>query len=293
MDVEHKIKEIPIKEIYVGDNSRLEIEKEDLADLMDSIKQQGLLQAIGVVKLSKEKGGKKYKIIYGNRRLAAFKKLRKRIIPARIHEDAQELADQIILNLVENDQRRDIDAFEFGRSCVYLKDQLNYTLKEIAVALSTSIPRIKCAMDIYKQIPEEYAGRIKTMPYGSTRGKGTIPSTMARTVVQMKRKYSLKKHQVKEIMDFVAISPDMPARALNSVMYFMSQGVSLRQALKKVNDVVIKRYEVSIEKEEVEKLETKYGSLANAIQQIIYTSGEVKDPRGKKEVFGKSRQDFE
>lgn len=290
MDVEHTVKEIPIKEIYIGDNSRLEIDKEDLSDLMDSIKQQGLLQAIGVVPIKKGKDGKKYKIVYGNRRLTAFKKLRKRFIPARIHEDAESLADQIILNLVENDQRRGIDAFEFGRSCAYLNEDLNYTMKEIAVSLSTSIARVKASIDIYKQLPQEYSGKIRTMPYGSVRKGSEIPSTMAKTVVQMQRKYSLKKHQVKQVLDFIQMTPGLTGRSLSSVMYFMSQGVSLNQALKKVSDVVIKRYEVSIEKKEVEKLEAKYGSLANAVHQILYNSGEIKDPRAKNEVTGKDKQ---
>ena len=60
--MEHKVKEIKIDDIFVGDNSRLQIKKEDISDLMESIRRQGLLHAIGVIPLPKNsKKGKKFK----------------------------------------------------------------------------------------------------------------------------------------------------------------------------------------------------------------------------------------
>lgn len=275
---DHNVKEVEISDIYVGDNSRIEIKKEDLSELMDSIKQQGLLQAIGVVKLSKTQRGRGYKIVYGNRRLVAFKKLRKKFIPARIITDAKEQGDHIILNLIENDQRKNIDSFEFGRSCVYLLEKLDYSMKEMAIALSTNISRIQSCIDIYRELPHEFSGKIKTMPYGKGRD-GNIPSSLAKTVIQMKRRYNLKKDQITQVLNLISRDDTLTGRTLNHVMFFMSQGLDLKTSLRKVRNVLIKRYELAFDKKQADALVTRYGSLSEAINHALYSSGEIVDPR--------------
>ena len=65
-----KIQEIPIKEIKILDNIRQIIKEQEMPYLMQSIKENGLLQPIGV---KADKVG--YTLIWGFRRLMAYKKL--------------------------------------------------------------------------------------------------------------------------------------------------------------------------------------------------------------------------
>lgn len=277
----HDVKEIQIKDIYIGDNSRLEIKKEDLSDLMDSIKKQGLLQAIGVIKIPRNsKTKKKYKIVYGNRRLAAFIKLKRRAIPALILKDVKDVADEIILNLTENEHRKDIDSFEFGRYCVYLMENFSYTLKELSIVLSTTQSRIKSSVDIFKNLPSEYSGQIKTMSHSGNRSKSrNIPTTYAKRIVQMQVKYNLKKKQVKDILDLVKKDKTINNTTIGNAMYFMNRGMKVEEAFDKAREFVVKRYEFSMSKEEEKELIDKYGNLSKAIHELIYSTGKITDPR--------------
>lgn len=278
---EHMVVEIPIKEIELGDNSRLEIGHDDLSELMESIKHQGLLQAIGVRPLgTSRKNGKKYRIIFGYRRLTAYKKMRKKFIPAKILNDVQDSAEEVVLNLLENDQRKSIDMFEYGRQCCHLMDEEGYTIKEIAAALSTKIQKIKTAVDIFKCLPEEYAGKVKSMAGGKSRSnENAIPATLAKRVIEMQRKYSLKPYKIKKILEWIEHDKTITTKTIDYVMGLMKTGLSLNNALDRVDQVEIKRYEVCIEKKQVKRLKAKYGSLSKAVQHILYASGEVKDPK--------------
>jgi ParB/RepB/Spo0J family partition protein len=200
----------------------MDIGKEDLSSLMMSIKDKGLLQAVGIVPIPKNEqvNGKKYKTIYGNRRLTACKKLRIKKIPARIVYDAKNPADQVILNLVENDQRKSIDAFEFGRSCLDLIENHGYGIKELAIALATSIQKIKSCVDIFKYLPEEYSGKIMHLQHSRSRTKdGEVSYTHAKTIVEMQRKYALKKPQMKQILELASKNNKITTRSLNYIMY--------------------------------------------------------------------------
>lgn len=289
--MEHEVKEIKINDIFVGDNSRLQIKKEDLADLMESIRRQGLLHAIGVIPLPKNsKKGKKFKIVYGFRRLAAIIKLKRKTIPAKMIEDVENVAGEIILNLSENEHRKNIDAFEFGRYCVELIDKFHYTQKEIAVLLSVPVGRIKTCVDIYQSLPSDYMGQIKTMEHSGDRQKGkTIPATYAQRVVQMKRKFSLNTKDVTEILELIKKDKEMNNKRLDDIMYFMGIGLNIKDAVSRARDCVTRRYEFAMKSDEAKKLEEEYGSLREAILHLIYSTGAISDPRADESLMRKKR----
>lgn len=290
--MEHEVKEIKIDDIFIGDNSRLQIKKEDLSDLMDSIRRQGLLHAIGVIPLPKDsKKKKKFKIVYGFRRLAAIKKLKRKTIPAKIIEDVENVAGEIILNLTENEHRKNIDAFEFGRYCVDLMEKFHYTHKEIAVLLSCPLSRIKSCVDIYKCLPSEYMGQIKTMEHCGNRRKGKeIPASYAQRVVQMKRKFSLNTEAVKEILELIKRDKEIDNKKIEDIMYFMGIGLTLKHAITRAKDCITKRYDFAMKASEAKKLEEEYGSLNKAIHHLIYSTGAISDPRKGGTAIKKDRK---
>src|SRR5690606_21208521 len=105
-EVELKVREIDIRAIKQGDNSRMSYGHIEMAKLMQSMKHEGLLHPIGV-----RKDGNGFVVIYGNRRLLAAQKLGWKTIAATELEDTGE-ADELFKNLNENMHRKDVSLAE-------------------------------------------------------------------------------------------------------------------------------------------------------------------------------------
>jgi ParB family chromosome partitioning protein len=85
--------------------ARREIPSEQLHELAESIRSEGLLQPIVV-----RKTGEKYQLIAGERRWRAFQQLKIKAIPARIVEASN--ASSAALGLIENLQREGLNPIE-------------------------------------------------------------------------------------------------------------------------------------------------------------------------------------
>lgn len=85
--------------------ARREIPAEQLSELADSIRAEGLLQPIVV-----RKQGDKFQLIAGERRWRAFQQLKINSIPARVVEASN--ASSAALGLIENLQREGLNAIE-------------------------------------------------------------------------------------------------------------------------------------------------------------------------------------
>jgi ParB family transcriptional regulator, chromosome partitioning protein len=85
--------------------ARREIPAEQLAELAESIRNEGLLQPIVV-----RKTGDKFQLIAGERRWRAFQQLKLKAIPARVVEASN--ASAAALGLIENLQREGLNAIE-------------------------------------------------------------------------------------------------------------------------------------------------------------------------------------
>ncbi|MBC7367284.1 MAG: ParB/RepB/Spo0J family partition protein [Undibacterium sp.] len=85
--------------------ARREIPAEQLSELAESIRAEGLLQPIVV-----RKHGDKYELIAGERRWRAFQQLKIKTIPARLVEASN--ASAAALGLIENLQREGLNAIE-------------------------------------------------------------------------------------------------------------------------------------------------------------------------------------
>jgi ParB family chromosome partitioning protein len=85
--------------------ARREIPAEQLSELAESIRSEGLLQPIVV-----RKHGDKYELIAGERRWRAFQQLKIKAIPARLVEASN--ASAAALGLIENLQREGLNAIE-------------------------------------------------------------------------------------------------------------------------------------------------------------------------------------
>lgn len=85
--------------------ARREVPAEQLSELAESIRSEGLLQPIVV-----RKAGEKFQLIAGERRWRAFQQLKIKTIPARIVEASN--ASSAALGLIENLQREGLNPIE-------------------------------------------------------------------------------------------------------------------------------------------------------------------------------------
>lgn len=108
------------------DQPRKEFDEESLQELADSIRSLGLIQPITLRKL----GVERYQVISGERRLRAAKMAGLTEVPAYVRhvEDDQVLQ----LALVENIQRKDLDAMEIAFSFQRLMDECQFTQEQMA-----------------------------------------------------------------------------------------------------------------------------------------------------------------
>ena len=140
--------EIDITLIHPNPNQpRKDFDEDSLADLADSIKREGLLQAILV---RKDKSG--YQIVAGERRWQASKIAGLKKIPARVvdFDDEQTLR----VALIENLQRSDLNAIEEARGYKELMKVGGLTQSELADAVSKSRSAIANTLRLL-DLPEE------------------------------------------------------------------------------------------------------------------------------------------
>ncbi len=122
------VQEIPIGEIRPNPyQPRTVFRPEELKELADSMREQGLLQPVLVVRA---KGGH-YELISGERRLRAAQTLQWTAIPAIVKASATP-REQAEWAIIENVQRDDLNPMEEARAYKRLLDEFQMTQEEVA-----------------------------------------------------------------------------------------------------------------------------------------------------------------
>jgi len=129
---EERIIQIPINKIKANPlQPRTDFDHEGLEDLMNSIKQHGILQPLILVRENDN-----YQVIAGERRLRASQLLDLKTVPAVIRDLAEQ--QKLELALVENIQRRDLNPIEEAVAYQRLIDEFSLTQEEVANRLGKS-----------------------------------------------------------------------------------------------------------------------------------------------------------
>ena len=191
-----QVKSVNIKSCNQSKNSRLVWTESKLDDLMRSIKENGLLQPIGVYKK-----GTKYEVCYGNRRLVACKKLGWKTVPAVIVDKPDNNDDIDIMNLSENLQRENLTLQEVGRYIEKLhRKGEGLTFKEIAARLGVTHGYIASAASEFSRVPREFRSKIVANP-GSAKKvpAGMLSMSSARAVEKTRKQWGLTTTQTKKL----------------------------------------------------------------------------------------------
>lgn len=112
---------------------RREFREEELTDLADSIRENGLLQPIVVRPEENRRGTDRWELVAGERRWRAVTRLGWKDVPAVIREvDDRTL---LVLALVENLQRSELSAIEEAAGFQQLVDEFGLTQQQVAEAV--------------------------------------------------------------------------------------------------------------------------------------------------------------
>lgn len=111
------------------------INAESLTELVDSIREQGILEPLVVAKTPAG-----YQIIAGERRWRAAKILGLSRVPVVIKETSPQ--KMLEMSIVENIQREDLNPIERGQAYKRLIDEFGITVGEIATRVGKSVPYV-------------------------------------------------------------------------------------------------------------------------------------------------------
>lgn len=164
--------------------------KEEIEELAESIKQDGLLQPILV-----RPDGEGYQIIAGERRWQACSSLALETVPVRIWDGDDDKA--LELALIENIQRSDLNPIEEAYGYKRLMERKNMTQSEVAKTVSKGRSTVANALRLL-ELPEEAQKLLfeEKITAGHARAILSIPSTEGR--LQLVAKLEAEKLSVRE-----------------------------------------------------------------------------------------------
>jgi ParB/RepB/Spo0J family partition protein len=168
-----ELKTLNVSDIKVKFNHR---EIGDVSGMMTSIKTEGLLTPVAVVK---ENGG--YFLVDGHRRLEAHKKLNIKKIDALVDSDAIEDRELLLRQATHNEARKSLSVFE--RYLLYKKLQdAQYTMEEIASALDVAVRSVQEVSSLGRHLPLEKLKDVTYGKQGAKSNKGKVSLGNARKV---------------------------------------------------------------------------------------------------------------
>jgi len=260
-----EVKDIDIDKIQVIENVRQEELKEDLGELMQSIRYTGLMQPIGV-----KKKGDKFILVWGFRRLTAFKNLGYKKIPAVMFFNENEVLDEedfLIANVTENLHHKQISPIELGRIVKKLRETMS--VSEIASKLGISKTRIESIQGSLRKIPLRFREEVKFFENSTTKDKkGKVPFGLAKTVANTKVLNMVEKEKVlnwavkndKTIEDVIGLKLLLRTYTLNEALIKIEKWKPCSLKILIDKDIFYKITEKNaVSKEVKELLEKKYG----------------------------------
>jgi ParB family chromosome partitioning protein len=135
-----RLKELPLTQLHAHPNN-VRTKVDDVAELADSIKAQGIIEPLIVAPHPEVKD--EFTVIAGHRRLAAARSARISTAPCIINTGLKTEAQQVEAMLVENLQRVDISPVEEARAYQYLIDLDGYDVARLAKSTGRSQRTVK------------------------------------------------------------------------------------------------------------------------------------------------------
>lgn len=262
------MEEVPLDKIDLRDNVRLE---EDVGSLMLSVKEQGLLQPVGLL-VNKHKRGR-YVLLFGYRRFKAVRNLGWASIPAKISDieftsESEMERYKIISNLTENGYEKP-SPVEQGRKYIELMDKFKMSVEEIHALTGEPKGAINDDIFVYKSVPVEFRGDVTRSRAGGTDNKGKLPVSTVKSLIKRTKNYRMNSEDTRSMWNYVKTHQitDSELVIINQIMFRLNKPFSEAVVLaeecrqihlsyvlnKKVEDEISTKYDMAIS-EVIEKI---------------------------------------
>ena len=192
------IKIIPVEKIKPGSwQARKNFDANDLEDLSNSIKSKGILSPI-LVTQSNDKNESSYDLIAGERRWRAAQMAKIHEVPCIVINDV-DANSASVMSLIENIQRKDLNAIEEAQGLNELINQHNYTQESAGKIVGKSRVYITNSLRLLK-LPEKILSLIKDNKLSAGHARLLIGREDALEIAQIIIKDSLSVRDLEKLL---------------------------------------------------------------------------------------------
>ena len=192
------IKIIPVEQIKPGPwQARKNFDANDLEDLSNSIKSKGILSPI-LVTQSNENNETSYDLIAGERRWRAAQMAKIHEVPCIVVNDV-DANSASVMSLIENIQRKDLNAIEEAQGLNELINQYNYTQESAGKIVGKSRVYITNSLRLLK-LPEKILSFIKDNKLSAGHARLLIGREDALEIAQIIIKGSLSVRDLEKLL---------------------------------------------------------------------------------------------
>jgi len=270
-----KLKMIPTGWLVQGYNARVKHKKNDVSTMMASLQDRGFINPLKVIEESKNR----YRIVAGNTRFLAAKKLGLGELPCTLMEKNTEKWDEILTHLHENKVRDNLTYYEEGTGYKMLLDE-GLNINEIAVRMQMRKSKVQSALRAVDLIPEDLRDKVVNLSNAGNkkRVKGEIPSSLAEQVFNSERRWGINTKETRlalrrKLLDYAAVDTNN-GTTLAKILKAIESGASFNKAVSNQEKLHAIKIEIVVFKKDVEKWGGQK-ELGKAIRELVYTTPEM------------------
>ena len=146
--ISYQVRDVPIDSVQVWEEAEArELDTEGIKELSESIRSEGLQNPPLV-----QRSGNSYKLLSGQRRLEALKRLGAKTIPVLVMQEGFKLDDAKAASIIENLHRQAMNSKDMAEACNFLAEDMGSKTKA-AKALGISMKTLKSYLG-YRGVPD-------------------------------------------------------------------------------------------------------------------------------------------
>jgi ParB family chromosome partitioning protein len=252
---------VAIDQIRPSDQQvRRSFDSEALRELAESIRSHGLLQPVLVRRLPDG-----YQLLAGERRWRAARLAGLERVPALVRDEPEE-ADRLVLGLIENLQREDLNPIEEAHGIRVLSDQFHLTQEEIAARLGKNRVSIAQSLRLLTACPAlQSAVAGGSLSAGHARALVGLPGFQDQEHglrVVLSRRLSVRQTEA-WVKRYIPPRPRLPAASSRSALEKLATGLQSTLGLEVKITGSLRRGRVVLNYKSKEELQGLYDKLTS------------------------------
>lgn len=206
--------EIPVADIHPNRKQpRSVFDEDDMAELVHSVREIGVLQPI-VVRTSTEKGGEPYELVMGERRWRAVQAAGLETIPAIVRDTTDD--DLLRDALLENLHRSQLNPLEEAAAYQQLLEDFGTTHEQLADRIGRSRPQVSNTLRLLK-LPPLVQRRVAAGVLSAGHARALLALPDAAAMERMAQKIVAEGMSVRATEESVALYQDPTTPAKSSI----------------------------------------------------------------------------